>query len=338
MFANARALVCLWALLFMMPLAALDAPSVTLTAQPTAVAVGSPVDIVITYRWPVTSSAVEPDPSAIFATTFVADCPPPESWTTAEENGRRWKFRVLATASGVWELPQPTLRTRSADGANGANSVDSIITADRVIIQVGEQSDPATPSDPRPLWLNADTNQSQHTWIIAAVVAGVLTIIAGALAWWWPRHAHIHIDPPITILQRTLASALSGADGKECGARVSLAIRRYCGEVFYFDGPATTARECSLRMRQHVRDSEHVALAQILDGLDAFRWAADDVGPDDVRPLHERAGTWAEHLHQRLTAEAEAEAAAAAATKGNSNTVRTGRTSSTSNPSAKGST
>lgn len=288
-------------LLALRPAIALDAPVVELNATPTTVPVGSPVEVTVTYRWPAEWQVEPPDPGAAFATSFVIDSPPPERWRTGQEAGERWRLRLLAQRSGAWALPQPTLRARHAGTTHEAQ-------APLVVIQVGTEAAPVDPAPPRALWLSDDLPRDDAPWWIAAAVAAALALGLGAFAWWWPRR---HVDPPtppIRTLHEELDNALGG-DGKEAGARVSRALRRYCGDTFGFDGPATTARECSVRLRPPLPDDEHRDISRLLEQLDALRWAADDLGVSVVEPLRSQALTWAERVQARLDRQA-AEAAA----------------------------
>lgn len=288
-------------LLALGPAVALDAPVVELSATPTTVPVGSPVEVTVTYRWPAEWEIESPDPGATFATSFVIDSPPPERWRTGQEAGERWRLRLLAQRSGVWELPRPHLRARHAGTVHEAQ-------APLVVIQVGTEAAPAVPAPPRALWLSDDLPRDDAPWWIAAAVAAVLALGLGAFAWWWPRRQIDPPIPPIRALHEELGNALGG-DGKEAGARVSRALRRFCGDTFGFDGPATTARECSARLRAPLADDEHRDVSRLLDQLDALRWAADDLGVSVVEPLRSQALAWAERVQERLDREA-AEAAA----------------------------
>lgn len=284
---------------------ALDEPVVELSATPTTVPVGSPVEVTVTYRWPADWQVEPPNPGPAFADAFVIDSPPPERWRTGQEAGERWRLRLLAQRSGAWALPQPQLRARH-DGTT------QDVQAPEVVIQVGTEAAPAQPAAPRALWLSDDLPADETPWWIAAAVAGVLAIGLGVLAWWWPRR---HVEPPVPPL-RTLHEALGnalGGDGKEAGARVSRALRRYCGDTFGFDGPATTARECSQRLRAPLADDEYRTISRLLDELDGLRWAADDLGVGSVEPLRSQALAWAEQVQARLDREAAIAAEQAAA-------------------------
>ncbi len=290
---------------------ALDQPTVELAASPATVAVGSPIEITITYRWPPSWQVITPDPGRTFADAYVVASPPPERWQTGEEIGERWRLRVLAQRSGPWELPRPILRGTPPSQKGSVETPATVeAQAPMVVVQVGALAEPAKPAPPRDLWLSDPEPTPVTPWWIAAVVAATATIILGALAWWWPRRQAAADIPPITTLRHSLGLAFSG-DGKEAGARISAALRRYAGDIFGFDGRATTARECTARLRTSLMDAEYRDIARLLDELDALRWAADDLAAAAVEPLRARALAWADQVQQRVDREAEAAAAMA---------------------------
>jgi len=301
----------LLAALVLAPARAVEQPTVELAASPATVAVGSPIEITITYRWPPTWQVAQPDPGRTFADAYVIASPPPERWQTGEEIGERWRLRVLAQRSGPWELPRPILRgTPPLQKGSDQTPASMEAQAPIVVVQVGALAEPAQPAPPRDLWLSDPEPTPVTPWWIAAVVAATATLVLGALAWWWPRRQAAADIPPITTLRHSLGLAFSG-DGKEAGARISAALRRYAGDLFGFDGSATTARECSARLRTPLPDQEYRDIARLLDELDALRWAADDLAAAAVEPLRSRALVWAEQVQQRVDREAEAAAAAA---------------------------
>lgn len=287
----------------LLPLAAADQPSVTVEANPAQVAVGSPVDITVTYRWPPGWSGGQPDPTEAFRDCFVVDLPPPEAWTTAEGSGRRWKLRCLSQASGPWDLPRPTF---TAQGPEGAVTV----TADAVVVSVGTEAAAIDPAPPRPLWLSTDVPADTTAWWIAAAVSGLVAIAFGALLWWLPRRMIEAAVPPLEILRQACAEASRSRDGKEAGAKLSLALRTFAGAIGGFDGAGTTSRECLARAQNSLQDGEAVTLGRLLDGLDGLRWSADDLALAAVDPLRQNSLVWAEGVQERLDQEAAAAAEA----------------------------
>ena len=288
---------------WLLPLAAADQPSVTVEANPAQVAVGSPVDITVTYRWPPGWSGGEPDPTEAFSDCFVVDLPPPEAWKTAEGSGRRWKLRCLSQASGTWALPQPVFTAQGPDGP-------VTVTAAAVVVNVGAEAAAIDPAPPRPLWLSTDVPADTTAWWVAAACSGLLAVILVILLWWLPRRRVEVVVPPLELLRQACAEAARSRDGKEAGARLSLALRTYAGAIGGFDGAGTTTRECLSRARSRLHDTEAVALGRLLDGLDGLRWSADDLALAAVDPLRQNSLVWAEGVQERLDQEAAAAAEA----------------------------
>ncbi len=273
---------------------ALDQPVVDMTAQPAQVAVGDRVTVTITYRWPSGWHATEPNPTDAFAETFVVDCPPPERAHTAEEDRRTWKLVTLATRSGSWSLPRPVLHTISTKGP-----VDT--QANAVAVQVGTDAAPAQPAAARPLWTAGGGEVEPRRWL-AAVAAGVLAI-AALIAWWLlGRRRILNSESPGDRLRRELAQLAGLRDGKEISAQLGLALRRWCGTVFAYDGPVKTTRETLAQLRSALKDDEYTTLGRLLGDLDDVRWAAGVLDAGTVLPLSERALAWSDGVQSRITA------------------------------------
>jgi len=291
-----KCMICFLAMLMCLPSGfALDQPVIEMTAQPVQAAIGDHVTVTMTYRWPTTWHAGEPNPTEAFAETFVAESPPPERTRTAEEERRVWQLVLLATRSGTWTLPKPTMQ---AIGPSGAVEV----SAPDVTIQVGAESQPPRPAAARPLWTAGSGEVEPRRWI-AVVVA--ITVASAALMGWWllgRRHIIAH-ESPAERLRRDLAELNGLHDGKEISARLGLAVRRWCGSVFSYDGPGLTTRETVIKLRETLKDDEHAAVARLLGDLDNLRWAAGMLDVDTVLPLSERVLAWSDGVHQRMQAE-----------------------------------
>jgi hypothetical protein len=91
--------------------------SVDLSASPAAVAVGDPLTVTLTYRWPhgwtVLTPSHEPDPASAFASEFVTSVPPAQASSTGEEQRRTFTLTLLALHSGTWQLPRPASTSRA---------------------------------------------------------------------------------------------------------------------------------------------------------------------------------------------------------------------------------
>jgi hypothetical protein len=283
---------------------------VEIAAQPAVVAIADQLTVTVTYRWPhgwsVETPNHEPDPSPAFAREFVTSFPPAIRASTGEEERRTFRLSVMANHSGSWELPRPTLAVRGPAGRRE-------ITAAPVIVQVGTEARPAELPPPRPQWVrprSADDGGRDRPWLwLAAVLAGgAITVLA-----LWRRRARAPGPTPFAVLLDELSAATTTGDGKEAGARLSLALRRYLGQLFSFDAPGSTTRETAAFLRGRLPEAEHRDLARLLDQLDGLRWSPGELAISAIMPPAEAARSWCAQLQRRLDAEAAERAAAASA-------------------------
>jgi hypothetical protein len=284
--------------------------SVDLTASTNQLNIGESLIVTVTYRWPtgwaVVSPDGEPDPAKDFASAFVTNLPPPQKHRSGQEERRVFTITLSATRDGAWLLPRPTFTVKTPEGTRS-------VAAPEVVVQVGAEDKPAELPPPRKAWTRAQGPQSNAIawWIVAVsaiALAGVITLFALRR-----RQQETTRTPWETFLDDWQAATLA-AEGKEAGARLSLALRRCLGTVFRFDGPAATTREAALHLRGRLNDDEHRDLVRLLESLDALRWAPEDLPATAVRTLADQARTWSMGLKRRLDAEAEA-ARQAASTK-----------------------
>ena len=273
--------------------------SVEVSASANSVNVGGSLTVTVTYRWPAGWAVVaplgEPDPAKDFADCFVTNLPPPQKQSSGQEERRVYTITLSAVRDGVWELPRPTLTVQTPEGSRST-------VAAAVLIQVGAEDQPAQLPPPRKAWTRAVSPlDDQRAWWALAVVAVAL---AGLVAMVMLRRRQQKvIRTPWEQFYDDWQSAASAADGKEAGARLSIALRRCLGTVFRFDGPASTTRETIMHLRGQLRDDEHRDLVRLLESLDALRWAADDLPTSAVRPMVELGRNWSTALKQRLAAE-----------------------------------
>ncbi len=279
-------------------------PSVELTAQPAEVAVGDALTVTITYQWPATWTVEpKPDPSAEFRDTFVTAAPPARDTSTAESRRRVVIMTLAATHSGAWALPQPRL---TAVGPRGAVT----ITASPVVVQVGTSAAPAHLPEPIAVRLQAPaTVVTSRPWWIAAAVVAVLALIIAIL---WRRRVTTTADlTAAELFAEETKRALGVNDGKDLGALLSLALRRYIGVTWKFDGAGSTVREVAVALaRCAVTDDERRSLLRLLERLDDLRWSPAELPAEHIRPLLAEANSVVEQIEIRLRAEALAAAAA----------------------------
>lgn len=293
------------ALLLATVVTAADGPHVELAATPAQVGVGETVTVTITYAWPQGwTVASEPDPGPELRELFVTSAPPPERASAGGRERRTFRYAVAATRSGAWRMPRPSL---TATGPAGPATVQ----AAEVIVQVGTESAPPRLPAARPLLVRpppgAEADRRLWWWI----GGGALLAVAAA-AWWLARRRN-RPDPAATAWQvfaGEFAQARQPGDAREVGTRISLAVRRYAGSVWGFDGPGQTTREISASLRRlgaaRVADDEAAALLRLLGRLDDLRWSAGEVPAEAMAELATLAEAWTSGIQRRLDAEAEA--------------------------------
>lgn len=276
--------------------------SVSLSASANSVNIGEALIVTVTYRWPAGWTVVapngEPDPAKDFANAFVTNLPPPQKHSSGQEERRVFTITLLANRDGAWELPRPTFTVQTPEGARS-------VVASTVLVQVGAEDKPADLPPARQAWTRArGPADTQRAWWMLAVV---LVVIAGVVALLLARRRQQEIvRTPWEQFYEDWQTTANAADGKEAGARLSLALRRCLGTVFRFDGPAATTRETTTFLRGRLPDDEFRELVRLLESLDALRWAPEHLPPSAVRPLIEQGRAWNGALKRRLDAEAEA--------------------------------
>ena len=294
-------------LLMCMVLAAGEAqPRVELSVSPTQVAVGETVQVVVTYSWPRGWTTAEPDPAAAFRDCFVTNAPPAERLATGEQERRIHRYTVAATRSGAWSLPRPAFAARGPAGPVSAE-------APEVIVQVGAESAPPKLPSARPMLIRPPEALPARRWPWLAG-GGALAIAVIAL-WWYRRRGRVSTGPSAwQVFNDELATARTASDGKDAGARISLAVRRYAGRTWGFDGPGATTRELGgtlARLRAgSISDDEARDLLRLLGRLDDLRWSAGDAPAEAMSDLATLAHSWTSGVQGRLDAEAAARAAA----------------------------
>ncbi|HEX3135165.1 MAG TPA: hypothetical protein VHX44_16490 [Planctomycetota bacterium] len=276
--------------------------SVDLTASANAVNVGESLTVVVTYRWPAGWTVVapdgEPDPAKDFANAFVTNLPPPQKQSSGQEERRVYTITLSATRDGAWELPRPTLTVKTPEGTRS-------VVAPTALVQVGAEDKPAELPPARKAWTRAQgpADNERAWWVLGVALVAIAGLVALVLA---RRRQQEATRTPWELFYEDWQAASTAADGKEAGARLSLALRRCLGTVFRFDGPAATTRETATFLRGRLPDDEHRELIRLLESLDALRWAPEHLPPSAVRPLAEQGRAWNGALKRRLDAEAEA--------------------------------
>ena len=280
---------------------AADQPVVELAAAPAEVAVGDAVSVTMTWSWPAGwQMQSQPDPAVDFRDCFVTDAPPVTITRTAEGERHSVRLQLLAQRSGAWALPRPVLVVHGPAGA-------VTIQAAPVIVQVGTEAAP--PKLPEAIAPHVRPPPAPPTerwgWWVAGVAALLLaTAVLLVLRRRARATAELRADERFAAEIRRLQSA---ADGKDLGAGISLALRRYAGELYRFDAPGSTTREIAAAVAgARFPADEARALVRLLERLDDLRWAPGELPTEQVRPLLDDATTWVAQAERRLAAEAAA--------------------------------
>ncbi|GDY13071.1 hypothetical protein LBMAG53_19490 [Planctomycetota bacterium] len=268
-----------------------------MTVDKSEISVGDRVVATLVYAWPTGwTPVVEPDPAGDLSGVFVADLPPVKSQDTGEGSRRSFTITLVSTRSGAWELPRPSFTVRPPAG-------DAVtVQAPQVVVQVGLDAAPVTLPAPRPAWTKPAAAPPPPWWPWLA--GGGVLLAIGAVVWWKLRPKRLP-DPPISLARRALAAAGELPDARESGTAISLALRRYAGAIWTFDGAGATTREAAAHLRQlgsSVPANESTELLRLLGVLDDLRWAPGEVTADQVKPQLTAALAWIEAVQRRLDA------------------------------------
>lgn len=279
-------------------------PTIEMSATPAETEVGKTVLVTVTYRWPAGWSVEpKPDPAPDFRDAFISAMPLPQDTVTAEGARRVVALTLTATRSGAWALPRPTLTAYAPKGPKGPLT----ITAEPVIVQVGTSAAPAKLPPPIGLRLQAPlVAQARWPWLVGGGVIALSLLAVALLIMLRRRHAAASVPlTPAQAFTRDVDAAQAATDGKDLGAQLSLALRRYCGATWRFDGGGSTVREVAATLgRRQLPDDERRALQRLLERLDELRWSPAELPADQVRPLIADAANAVATVERRLAAEA----------------------------------
>ncbi len=271
-------------------------PRVELSAAPAQVAVGDPITVTLSWSWPAGMTVVtEPDPAVDFHDCFVTNVPPVQATRTGEGERRSVKLTLIAATSGAWALPRPKLTVAGTGGPVTTQAA-------AVIVQVGTEAKPPVLPDPVPPRVrpSAAETPSHRAWWIGGGAALAVGLIA--LVLFLRRRAVAAVAvPPAERFAAELRRLQAITDGKDLGAGLSLALRRYVGEVFRFDGAGATTRElAALLTRVSQPDDERRVLIRLLERLDDVRWAPGELDAATVRPVADEAAAYVAQVERRL--------------------------------------
>jgi len=271
------------------------AVTLNLTTSAAAPAVGDQVTVTVSWAWPTGWSVREPDVMADFAGEFVVEVPPAIRRTSGGLEYREQRLVLLARRSGAVNLPRPVL---TATGPGGAVAVQ----APAVLLTVGTGSATAALPAARPLvtGLSERAPLSPWWWLLALLLVPVGVVL------WRLTHRRLQGPPPspAEIAARELMAAARLTEGKALAGAAGLALRRFAGAVWGFDGPGMTAREAIAMVRGKAQVDEAAAYARMLEVIDGTRWAPDDMALAPLTAVVDEAKTWVERVTARLAAEA----------------------------------
>lgn len=281
-----------------------DTLSIDMHVANAAVSVGDRITVTVHYRWPA-NWTVDPDPrpAPVFdrAGLFLTDLPPVERVSDAQWEQRIWHIGILITRSGAWALPRPGLQATATDG-----SVHTV-SAPELILQVDLDAEAqARLPEPSPLWQpRADGGAPPSThwpWFIVAAVA-----IAFAVILLTRRRQPLTLVTPSERFTRDLRLLASSHDGKHASHLLSQALRRYAGSIFAFDGLGATAAELRRLSQDRIPEDERLQLLNLLERLDAQRFAPADFDAERIGPLLEEAQAWVTACDQQHATNADSE-------------------------------
>lgn len=281
-------------------LGAAEGPGVDLRAEPASVAVGEPVTLHVTYRWPTaTPPAAAPNPSVALDGELITAIDGPRTTTAGGSVTQRWSLRLVMQRSGTWAAPRLSLRLPGAEEP---------LRAPEVLVEVGTGGAPPALSPPSALWVpTVDEPRAAGAWWPWLLGGGTLLVVLAALAWALLRRRPESGPTPAERFAQALPRARAADDGKLAGALLSSALRRYCGERWGFDGAAATDVETVTHLGGKLPSTELGALRRLLDHLEGLRWSPEALARASVQPLIDQAGAWVDEQERRLLAEAEAE-------------------------------
>lgn len=266
-----------------------DTASVVVRVDPATTSLGKEVQVFVDYRWPNTLEPVAPpDPAGVLdaAGIPVVGLPPPQEENAGAMSTSSWRLRVLAPRSGTWVLPEMEL------ALTDSRSVRHVVSAPMVAVQVDTDTAHSALPPPRPLYSPPrPANPWTLIWILVFVVF-ILAVIG--IPWYLRSRRSQPTIPPAEQFRRDLASARDTHDPQTLGLAVGAALRRYCGNIWGFDGLGLTAREMRSHIPTDCDPERRTALLRILDDLEGLCWRAQRPEAGALQPFAGAAEAWVE--------------------------------------------
>ncbi len=278
---------------------------IAMEADTAALTLGDPLTLTITCLWPRAWKQPRlPDPTVAFRR--VATVEPPVIAPSGTDMRVRWRLTLRAQRPGAWALPRPVVQIHGPEGPVR-------VRAPEVIVQVGAGADEPDLAEPRALWRRPPAFTPQRgpgAWLW--LVLGAAALGAAALAVEILRRRRR--SPPLSPHQRflrDLPDPQSVTDGAALAEAIGLALRRYCGAIWSFDGPGATPQEVLDRLRADLPNEAFHRLRGLFGDLERLRWAPGELAVVAVSPLLDAAREWEAGVEQRRAAAAAAEREAA---------------------------
>jgi hypothetical protein len=291
-----RELLLLTILLSALPALDQTAPSVSLRAQPTQVAVGDSVVLSVNYRWLADAPPAQmPDPSAALAQEIVSAIKGPDRSTADGIVEHSWTATVVMRSSGTWQAPVFELAVD-----------DTPVRSSEVLITVGTASTEAALPPPSALWTRSAIPPEQQAAIWPWVVAIIVLLLIAALAAVLLLRRRRPGPTPFQRFSTELAQVLEASEAAEAGARLAGCLRRYCGRRWAFDGAGATGRELIDHLHDELPSTDLAQLRRIMNHLDDLRFSPEGLALAQVRSLLDEGRSWVSRQEHRLAAEAQA--------------------------------
>lgn len=273
-------------------------------------AVGEEVALTLRCRWPASAELVRPpDPAELLRGELVTAIGPKKTWRDGDDAVAEWELRVVPRESDAWIIPAPDFAIRRDDGEVAT------VDGEELILEVATGEDRNVElSDPSPLFARPPPGRgsSPWWWLVLPIVGGA---IAAAILIAKRAREGRRARPPIEEFLDEIERISKLDEGKLAGSRLSLAVRRYCGDSFGFDGPGSTSVECEDHLRGEISDRHRIELRKLLARLDGLRWASEELRAAQVLPLSKEAASAVREIErervERLRAEEEAQRDAA---------------------------
>ena len=155
--------------------------------------------------------------------------------------------------------------------------------------------------EPRPLYRPPRTLLEKIPVILIIAVAGLVVVIGGVFFFLWRRPHQQSAIPASDQFLLDLQIARTAETSQDSGLAIGVALRRYCGSVWGFDGVGATAKEMRQAIPTEIPSAQKNQLFEILDRIDGLCWRGGSPDPEHVDPLIAQATDWVRAEEQRRT-------------------------------------